>query len=371
MKCFFLRRFCPGVIIFSLLLSLIVIPAGAFFEEGFRDTGSVADWDAKINNPGEGLLSVLGPAFGVSASAKSVFWAMVDSVVMPKAGEVSLADLNAECDKYNKIFGSEKGYTFWEQLLKGTQQVFSDSFSMLFLGTANLNFTVEKHDSSAFYRIYENTTGLWVVSSSGAYPYCDPSSGLSSSGGDHWIDAISAQSLLGKAKVEVLEASRMKAVATQLEISGELAYVANFGSKYKAIYQDGHKILANSDGYPYVSPADSAEWAVNQSRPDTTVKDESGVVVDIGVEDNSTSIDLSGMTITLPDGSINLIDQLIYDESTKSYHIDSHDTYNYTTNYYYEWNYYINYTSITYIGQTEEYNKCCCRRKMVGQDLVF
>lgn len=138
------------------------------------------------------------------------------------------------------------------------------------------------------------------------------------------------------------------------EIGG---YLVRYKNYWVISSNDGERGWYDPSGLRLAAVYDENSWAINQDRNDTTVKDESGVVVDIGIEDNSTSIDLSGMTITLPDGSINLIDQLIYDESTKSYHIDSHDTYNTTTNYYYEWNYYINYTSITYIGQTEEYNK--------------
>lgn len=63
------------------------------------------------------------------------------------------------------------------------------------------------------------------------------------------------------------------------------------------------------------------------------------------------------MTITLPDGKVLIADNIIYDESTKTYNIDSHDVTNNYITYNYSWTYHINYTSITYIGQTEEYNK--------------
>ena len=81
--------------------------------------------------------------------------------------------------------------------------------------------------------------------------------------------------------------------------------------------------------------------------------DANGETVNVDVSGDSPSIDLSGMTITLPDGTIQIADQIIYDESTKTYHVDSHDVYN--TYNYYTWNYYINYTSITNIGTTAEY----------------
>jgi hypothetical protein len=63
------------------------------------------------------------------------------------------------------------------------------------------------------------------------------------------------------------------------------------------------------------------------------------------------------MTITLPNGDVQVADAVIYDESTKTYNIDSHDTTNNNITYNYSWTYHINYTSITYIGQTEQYDK--------------
>lgn len=348
MKHFLVQRVCPLLVALSLVISM-VIPAYAAFDEGLRDYDSVADWDKLITNPGEAMLSLMGEFFGVEASAKPVFWAAVDNRVIPVAGSVDRVQLNNILESIEEIFNRPYGYNFFEQIFRGTQQFAADIFSLSFLGTAELDFSIEQHPSSGYYRIYENTKNVWLVSSNGTYPYYDPSVE------DHWIETSSAYALMGKAKLALVDSPILQSTADQLAASGDRAYVADFGTKYKAIYQDGHKILANSNGYPYVALSSDPEWAVNQDRNDTTVK-ENGEVIE-GVTDNSTNIDLSDMTITLPDGSINFIDQLIYDESTKSYHIDSHDTYNYETNYYYEWNYYINYTSITYIGQTEEYNK--------------
>lgn len=56
------------------------------------------------------------------------------------------------------------------------------------------------------------------------------------------------------------------------------------------------------------------------------------------------------------------VDDVTYDMSSKTYNIDAHKEYNFdiennTYIYYtynYEYNYYINYTNVTYIGQTAE-----------------
>lgn len=128
--------------------------------------------------------------------------------------------------------------------------------------------------------------------------------------------------------------------------------------EYYLIYSKARdKVLADPSGLVYKSRYDNGKWAAGSDRGDDGTVLENGVVVEGDVEGNVTNIDLGDMTLTLPDGSINFIDKIIYDESTKTYHIDAHDEYNTTINNYYTWNYYINYTSITYIGQTEEYNK--------------
>lgn len=356
MKKFLNCRFLPIVCALSILISLCVVPVSASFDDGFRDYGSVADWEARIHSPGDAFLELAGAWFNLQTpNTANVFWALVDSVVMSEIGEVGSERLGQLCASYESAFDRPMGDSFFSQIVEGSKEVFSNTVAYMFLGTSNLNFVVEQHPSSGLLRIKETTTGLWVVSSSGAYPYCESGSNLATSGGNHWIPKSSAETNLSKS--EVLTGSQMKQVATMLEVAGEPVYIGNFASKYKAIYRDGREVYANPDGYPFVSSANDAEWAVNQPRPDTSVKDENGNEIEGLPGDNQTNIDLSGMMITLPDGSINFIDKLIYDESTKCYQIDSHDTYNYTVNNYYTFNYYINYTSITYIGQTEEYNK--------------
>ena len=233
------------------------------------------------------------------------------------------------------------------------------------MGLPSLNFEIQKHPSSGLYRIREVNTGYWVVNSAGAYPYVEAtSSQVATSGGDRWIGDMSASYAVNEGKVVPTTLARLNAICNQMREAGLNVQLASLSTRYVAIKLD-RQYWANADGYPYVAPANSESTATNQSRPDTQVKDESGepaeddegnIIQEI-TEDNSTNIDLSGMTVTLPDGTINVIDQLIYDESSKTYYIDSHDTVNNTVNNYYSWTYYINYTSITYIGQSEEYNK--------------
>lgn len=74
--------------------------------------------------------------------------------------------------------------------------------------------------------------------------------------------------------------------------------------------------------------------------------------------DYSMDIDIENMTMVGEGGVIQNIDNLIYDATTKMYFLDSFfgggDTYEYN---YYTYEYHINYTSVTYIGYTEQYDK--------------
>ena len=162
----------------------------------------------------------------------------------------------------------------------------------------------------------------------------------------------------------MLDYATLAAMNAMLISSGVNCKISMLGTKYKAIFR-GYDIYCDAAGRPFVCWANENQSATNQDRPDTGVKDEDGEpakdedgnIIEENNTDNSTNIDLSGMTITLPDGKVMIADNIIYDESTKTYNIDSHDVTNNYITYNYSWTYHINYTSITYIGQTEEYNK--------------
>ena len=357
MKKFLNNRVLPLVCALSILVSLCVVPVSAVWDtdRDVLDIDQVSIWNSKLVQPANMELYVEAFGAGASFTVSDIFWNLVNRVVNGgSVGEVGIDDLESLCVKYNEYFNRPLGDWFGDQILKGSQELASDIIAQAFLGKLSLTFETRSRGTSGMKRIYCPEVDAWVVNSAGQYAYVNEAY-LATSGGNHWIPKSSAETNLSKS--EVLTGSQMKQVCTMLEVAGEPVYIGNFASKYKAIYRDGREVYANPDGYPFVSAANDAEWAVNQPRPDTSVKDENGNEIEGLPGDNQTNIDLSGMTITLPDGSINFIDKLIYDESTKCYQIDSHDTYNYTVNNYYTFNYYINYTSITYIGQTEEYNK--------------
>ena len=199
MKKFLNYRVLPIVCALSILISLCVVPVSASFDNGFRDYDSVADWEARIHSPGDAFLELAGIYFGLETpNTANVFWALVDTAVMPEIGEVGSERLGQLCAAYESAFDRPMGDSFFSQIVEGSKEVFSNTVAYMFLGTSNLNFVVEQHPSSGLLRIKETTTGLWVVSSSGAYPYCESGSNLATSGGNHWIPKSSAETNLSK-----------------------------------------------------------------------------------------------------------------------------------------------------------------------------
>lgn len=132
------------------------------------------------------------------------------------------------------------------------------------------------------------------------------------------------------------------------------------GVRYKVLKQDadgvvGAYILCDEDGFPYGIPQDSTQ--MGSDRDYNNDKDDQPEVSDEPIVD----IDGDLVMQMFPDGSFTWINQLIYDASNKTYNVTSNTTYNNSNNttFNYTWNYtyHIDYTSITYIGQTEEYTE--------------
>lgn len=135
-----------------------------------------------------------------------------------------------------------------------------------------------------------------------------------------------------------------------VDVGGHLRASGNHWFIYEP--EHGAQVYCSDlNGYPFAAPYKEA--AVEVPRPSTTVKDENGNEVTVP---GDTSLDFLNGLLTVF-GDVLEIDQLIYDEGTKTYYIDASSTTNITNNYYFKWEYHINHTSITYIGQTEQYDK--------------
>ena len=134
----------------------------------------------------------------------------------------------------------------------------------------------------------------------------------------------------------------------KIRTSGDKQFI--FNAAQNRIYADGQ-----GRAY-YIWAKDSA---IDSDRDtDTIIKvDGDGNETTVTVDGDNTQIDIANGTFTAPDGTIQILDGIVYDESTHTYYIDSHDSYTTNIYNYYTYQYYINYTSITYIGYTEQYDK--------------
>jgi len=364
MKKFLNHRIIAALLVAVLVASSVVSVSATPFNAGFADTESAGQWDSRFDNAvARASTLILTPCcismgIPISTAPKTVMWRLFDrSVDNSGTGEVSLDRLYDICAVYNGYFNRPV-----RQSLFGLKDVSDNIASTVFcvcMGFyGSFNFVIEAHPSSGFYRIKETTTGLWVVDSKGQYPYCNGSTGAPTSGGNKWVGEHSCST----AAVNMKNYDALNMICSRIKESGTSAQIRVLGTNYKAIWYN-RQYYCDPEGRPFVCYANESQAAVNQPRPDTSVtdedgkpaKDETGTV--INNPDNSTNIDLSGMTITLPNGDVQVADAVIYDESTKTYYIDSHDTTNNYVTYNYSWTYNINYTSITYIGQTEQYDK--------------
>ena len=134
--------------------------------------------------------------------------------------------------------------------------------------------------------------------------------------------------------------------------------VQKSGNLYLILNSAGTQFYATPSGLAYACmPTD--ESASGSDRPTDSVIEVGGDGSEntVTVDGDNTKIDIENGIFTGLDGTLQIIDGVIYDESTKTYYIDSHDSYTTNIYNYYTYQYYINYTSITYIGYTEQYDK--------------
>lgn len=357
----FKKRLAAGLLAMLACFS-VVVPAYAAVGDGFDltpDTASADQWSFSVSSVANTVAEVLANSKGIPLDMKAVFWCYANEAVGP-TGEKSLDYMIDLVGRLNVAFNGTKEESFLLTALKNSQAQGRQTFAMAFFNQDYLEFELVKHPSSGLLRIREKNSGRWVVNSAGEYPYCEGSKAAPTCGGNKWVGERSCST----AQVNMKNLDTLNLLCNQIKNSGTPAQIKPLGNDYKAIWWN-RQYYCDPEGRPFVCYANEGQAAINQPRPDTSVKDEDGKlakdengnVIDASTNNNTTNIDLSGMTITLPNGDVQVADAVIYDESTKTYYIDSHDTTNYNITYNYSWTYHINYTSITYIGQTEQYNK--------------
>lgn len=194
-----------------------------------------------------------------------------------------------------------------------------------------------------------------LADSVGRYPYAQEIT-------DKWLGSRTA---LEASTVHLLTDYSMKDLQAVHETlhpdwSFRRTNVSLYDGKYTVLQaaSDGihyDQILCDELGFPYGIPQGNTQ--MGNDRDYNNDKEGQPEVSDEPIVD----IDGDLVMQMFPDGSFTWINNLLYDASEKTYYLDSSATYNTTNNYTYnyEWHYtyHIDYTSITYIGQTEEYNE--------------
>ena len=350
------NRVISIVLTFLLLLPIFSVPAAAtdvnIGVNAQLDLESVSAWNSAFNFGYPDYSVALRALLGCD----DVCWGIVDRIAYDH-GEVSLDRLYDICAQMNNVMNQPGGEGFLKDIFIAYSNMSTKNLYAI-LGIGAIKCEVQTWGTSGLYRIKDVNHNIWMVNHSGQYAYCDASAGAATCGGNQWVGERSCST----AKTNMKNLDTLNLLCNKIKESGTPCQIRALGTQYKAIWYN-YQYYCDPEGRPFVCYANEGQAAINQPRPDTSVIDEDGkpatdeTGTTINNPDNSTNIDLSGMTITLPDGTVQVADAVIYDESTKTYYIDSHDTTNNYVTYNYSWTYNINYTSITYIGQTEQYDK--------------
>lgn len=358
------------IITFFLAIAMLVPLfsfASASSSNGFlRDTASVAVWND------------YNASHGISLDD---YWSYADELMaIGKVGCLdSLLDLNVLVERYDYV-------------QHGRFDLLYEIFAHLFSGR---DYVVKYDAALRVYRPYDNNAKIWFVNSRGDFPYvlCSENGGI---GGEvekartgQWIERskIGTDTVLwhvvGNYELELYMSQWIDIYPKIVKQETDNYYWLTVSIAARPM------VLCDEFGNPYYLPKDK-KTAV--TTPQNYYQDTTNNYIDDSTTnnyydyenneynqyDNSTNVNvqdggsaLVGSPIDINNGIINVggqlqyIDNLTYDASTQTYYVDAHDEYTYnsttnvyeTNNYNYFVQYHINYTSITYIGQTEEYDK--------------
>lgn len=174
-----------------------------------------------------------------------------------------------------------------------------------------------------------------------------------------WIPASSVQ--IASGMYNPVPLARLQELAAQ---NGGTVYppVSQKADYYYIIRNGGRFFLADENMKPFVyQPNRVADKPEDRPTGSIWVVDENGNLVQMEDDDlpDTVGVDLGSLIGNLPTDSNVIFNGCTYDESTKTYyyHTEVPITIDNRQYYYFTYNYHINYTSITYIGTTEEYDK--------------
>ena len=353
------KKFLSAVLAFSLTISLFTAPVSAA-SSGIGvttqlDTESVNAWTNyfKTHATNSELIQFLADSLGISATRSVVCWKLVDYVVNTYGlGEQSLSRLTSICSSYSHAFYNESITTvksvFDFLLASGTGRWQLAKFWQLMFGVVPEFVIDDQWGTSGIYRIKEVNSGLYVCSSTGRYAFADygatvVSSDSSDKSSYQWIGDRTAGERAKTGKVQIILEHNLQLLQDQLRREGTGTFTGNLDTEYKCIKNGKRQVLANSNGDPIVYRTYKNPYIINEEPRVPVEEDESSIITD-----PSYFVD--------KDGQMHSVESLIYDNSTHTYTTNTY-TYNIdnSTYEYKTWNidYYINYTYVYNIGQSE------------------
>lgn len=379
MKQLMIRRVLSMALTISLVAPFIMIPASAAsFPDEYRDSGSVSDWESAISSPGSVVVNALSNAIGVENALESLFWSMVNQTVTER-GLVCAGGLEAICASYNHAFSVGLEETIFKQFKDAEAAFWGNSLAFLF-GLGKVHFVVDKHPSSGLLRIKEETNNIWVVNQWGEYPYSNLNDiqvdTPDDSGNDLWISATDVyRHFFHDHDQRVVFTTRgfLESLMRQLELEGFVCSIEKIGgSDFYGINGKINKkgyFWCDKNGYPYACPEDEYLYAANQDRPTSSIVNGNGEELEVP-KDMEVGIDFENQFVLLPSSDIVYTGGIIYDIEDKVYNVETHKVNNYTEENYeittnnYTYEYYIQNTTVTYIGETMDYEKYECYYKL-------
>lgn len=386
------KRILSLVLALSLCASLLVVPISAadrvddyhgpfgspsFFDGSLSDGGSWVSWSSKFDvsvyqNLSNALNYFARPlekftgiplSFDLASEYGDAYWNYkVDAYGV---GSCSLVWLTWWADILNYRFNDPESYY---QLVQGEPMVAGSLPPHQKLGLNRFNISVRDDTVRGVKRLYDYANNLWIVDSSGRYPYysADDSSSTATTG-FQWLRMadVSAALSSGSNTLSMTSRSALSTICDNLSSElGESVRLYTWDDHFQCAYRrNGALILCDNDGNPLMCPVDEAAFQGAQGGrgDDSKVVDGDGQEL-TPVEGNQSQVNYTTYQIVLPNGNTQSIDGCYFDNDGDAYVVqtqqnglvntgdtivNSYNTYEYTYN--------ISHTTITYIGSSAEF----------------
>lgn len=342
MKKFILRRILPAMLALSVMVSIMVVPARAV------DPVTIA----------KAIESVLG----LLETAESI-------ARMQKELSDYFKGLTTLTHGYGWC-AADAGVAAWHV----SEQTLYELRDMVNNASSSLRAEVVQHPSQSDWKVVRiMTSGEWnsrficLADKDSGSPFVYQVGKDDAMSDDEkreetsvrWIPASSVQ--IASGMYTPVPLSRLQELAAQ---NGGTVYppVSQKADYYYIIRNGGRFFLADENMKPFVyQPNRVADKPEDRPTGSIWVVDENGNLVQMEDDDlpDTVGVDLGSLIGNLPTDSNVIFNGCTYDESTKTYyyHTEVPITIDNRQYYYFTYNYHINYTSITYIGTTEEYDK--------------